>query len=317
MDKIKVLYIAGTGRVGSTLLGELLGQCREVFHAGEIRYLWQRGLNENLLCGCGTHFRDCDVWGNVIRQAFGDSVKHSQFIEDVIRLQYSVDRNKYIPFLDRGGFRDNLSRYAHGYLRPLYSAVKDVSRTHIIVDTSKHPSYLHILARCGFIDLYVVHLVRDSRGVSYSWTKKKLQQENGAQKIYMKQISPARSAAYWLLHNVFIAGIKKHLHGNNRYLFLKYEDFVNDPELYIRNIFEFIGVEGAAPVCRDGLRVQLKKNHTVSGNPMRFQKGRITVQADTQWVEHMSAKDKLTVTLMTFPLLKRYGYSLCWDRTGK
>ena len=41
-----VLYIAGTGRSGSTVLANILGEVEGVFTAGEVRYLWQRGLRE-------------------------------------------------------------------------------------------------------------------------------------------------------------------------------------------------------------------------------------------------------------------------------
>ena len=46
-----VLYIAGTGRSGSTVLANILGEVDGVFAAGEVRYLWQRGLKEGRLCG--------------------------------------------------------------------------------------------------------------------------------------------------------------------------------------------------------------------------------------------------------------------------
>ena len=39
-DKIKVLYIAGNGRSGSTLLGVLLGQIPGFFNVGEVRRVW-------------------------------------------------------------------------------------------------------------------------------------------------------------------------------------------------------------------------------------------------------------------------------------
>ena len=39
-----VLYVAGAGRSGSTLLDNLLGQIPGFFSAGELRYVWERGL---------------------------------------------------------------------------------------------------------------------------------------------------------------------------------------------------------------------------------------------------------------------------------
>ena len=44
----RVLFIAGTGRSGSTLLERLLGQIPEVAPLGEVVHLWERGVIDNL-----------------------------------------------------------------------------------------------------------------------------------------------------------------------------------------------------------------------------------------------------------------------------
>jgi hypothetical protein len=62
---VRVLYVAGTGRSGSTLVAAMLGQLRGAFAAGEVRYLWQRGLSERRPCGCGTPVPDCPVWTDI------------------------------------------------------------------------------------------------------------------------------------------------------------------------------------------------------------------------------------------------------------
>src|SRR5438270_11044874 len=66
----KVLYLAGTGRSGSTLLARILDRNDGVFAAGELRYFWQRGLLEDRLCGCGEPFSRCPFWSEVMERAF-------------------------------------------------------------------------------------------------------------------------------------------------------------------------------------------------------------------------------------------------------
>ena len=51
----RVVSIVGPGRSGTTLLGEILGEVPGVFDAGELRWLWRRGLGEDRRCGCGEH----------------------------------------------------------------------------------------------------------------------------------------------------------------------------------------------------------------------------------------------------------------------
>ena len=66
-----VLFIAGPGRSGSTLLDLLLGQIDGFCSTGEMRYIWERGFAQNQLCGCGKPFRECEFWTQVVKEAFG------------------------------------------------------------------------------------------------------------------------------------------------------------------------------------------------------------------------------------------------------
>src|SRR5205085_9431203 len=70
-ERVRVLYVAGTGRSGSTLLARILGRADSVFAAGELRYVWQRGLLEDRVCGCGEPFSRCPFWSEVVDRAFG------------------------------------------------------------------------------------------------------------------------------------------------------------------------------------------------------------------------------------------------------
>ena len=67
-------------------------------------------------------------------------------------------------------FRAALARHTER-LGSLYRAIAEVSGARVIVDSSKHVSTALVLRRTAGVDLHVVHLVRDSRGVAHSWTK--------------------------------------------------------------------------------------------------------------------------------------------------
>ena len=59
--RLKVLYLLGSSRTGSTLLDNILGEFDGFFSAGEVRFLWRR-LLENRRCGCGQPIGGCEVW---------------------------------------------------------------------------------------------------------------------------------------------------------------------------------------------------------------------------------------------------------------
>ena len=65
-SKLKILYILGSGRSGSTLLAALLGEMDGFFDAGELRAFWTLCLPGRRLCGCGLPVRQCNVWSEVL-----------------------------------------------------------------------------------------------------------------------------------------------------------------------------------------------------------------------------------------------------------
>jgi hypothetical protein len=70
-DSVRVLCIGATGQSGSTLLSRLLGALPGFEAVGEVGRIWDKGLIENVTCGCGRPFRDCSFWSRVGDRAFG------------------------------------------------------------------------------------------------------------------------------------------------------------------------------------------------------------------------------------------------------
>ena len=194
--RVTVIYIGGLGRSGSTLLDRMLGQVPGHSSAGEIRDLWQRGIRENRLCGCGMPFADCPFWSQVGKEAYGGWDRLD--VDEVIELKEHVDRHSRMPFLVRPGlsppFRRKLNRYIE-ILAPLYRSIYEVGEGRTIIDSSKAPSTAYLLRHLPDMDLRAVHLLRDSRGVAYSWTKQVVRPDVPGKTVYMHRYSPYRIAA--------------------------------------------------------------------------------------------------------------------------
>jgi len=306
-SRIKVIYIAGWGRSGSTILDRILGQIDGFFSIGEMRYVWDRNLIENRMCGCGVPFNQCEVWTSVFRKAFGgfDVVDP----HEMVRLRESSTRTRHIPLMLLPGGRKVLSNKLALYLqtlRELYKAVAEATGAEVIVDSSKFPSYGFVLQMISSIDLYVVHLVRDPRAVAYSWLRKKLQPDTG-ELLPMKMLGKFVSSSLWLTWNVVTELIWRH--SPQHYMFLKYEDFVRRPEESVERIVKMVGYSKVKLPFVDQHTVKLGVNHTVSGNPVRFQTGLVEIRPDEEWQTGMRLFDKLCVRSLTWPLLSRYGYT--------
>src|SRR5438067_145989 len=70
-DMVKVVYIAGCGRSGSTLLDRILGEAPGFVPGGELRNVWSWGVTPTARCGCGVGFQECSFWRAVYDEAYG------------------------------------------------------------------------------------------------------------------------------------------------------------------------------------------------------------------------------------------------------
>ena len=307
-DRIKVLYIAGLGRSGSTLLGNVLGQVDGFVSVGEIRSIWQHGFILNKVCGCGALFSECEFWQPILDEAYGGMNKVDPY--KMTELRESWVRTMHIPLMlvppGRRFVKRRLAEYVDN-LEKLYRAVWTVTGRRVIVDTSKFPSYGFTAGMAPSVEMYVVHLVRDPRAVAYSWLRKKLMPDPTTPE-YITQDTPASSSLRWAARNVgaeLFWGLSK-----ERYVLLRYEDFIAEPQKTIRRILKLVGEE-ATPLPHVGEHeVQLGINHNIWGNPNRFQTGPVRLKPDDEWASGMRSRDKAVVTALTLPLLAWYGYPL-------
>jgi hypothetical protein len=310
-----VLYLGGLGRSGTTLLERLLGELPGAVSLGEVVHLWERGVVDGERCGCGESFHDCPFWSEVGKVAFGgwDRVD----IERFRAVRASLDRIRHIPTLALptlpAATRRRLDAYVSHYTR-LYRAVRQVSGAPVLIDSSKHASLAFCLRWAGEreLELRVLHVVRDSRGVAYSWTKRVRRPEavdRGTE--FMAQWSPGKAAAHWNAENGAFALLARR--GVPTTL-VRYEEFLRTPIESLRRIARFAGLpaDDAAltflTAAGGGVTARLSANHTASGNPMRFQTGPILLRSDDSWRTRLALTDRRRVTAITFPLLRHYGY---------
>jgi hypothetical protein len=303
-SKIKVLYVAGWGRSGSTILDSTLGQLDGFFSVGEVSYLWERNLIQNRPCGCGRSFRECPVWGRVMNGAYGGMDEIDP--EEMIRLRDSGARSRHMPLMlapwGRSLLRSRLGKYPDS-LERLYRAIRDDTGCSVIIDSSKLPSYGYVLGMISSIDLYIVHLVRDPRAVAYSWLRKKLDSDTGE---YMPRYTAVQSALVWSAWNLAVEAFWKRQ--PERYMMLRYEDFVGRPQESVERIRELVREEGLSLPFVAEREVRLGVNHTVGGNPNRFNTGTVELRPDEEWKAKMGRMDRRTVAMLTRPLRARYGY---------
>ena len=305
---LRVLYIGGWGRSGSTLLDRMVGQVPGFFSLGEVREIWQSGLTENRPCGCGAPFRDCVFWTAVGQEAFGgwDRVD----LDDVLKMWRRFDRPWALPrVLRRRPHPERspgLTRYL-GILERLYRSLANVSGATVLVDSSKLPTHALLVRLLPGADLRLIHLVRDSRGVAFSWEKLVRDRVTQPEAVYMETYGPVGASARWLLYNEATSLTRRI---GVPYTLLRYEDLVARPREELTRVLAQTGwpVDPSALSFVTDTEVFLTPNHTVDGNPIRFSEGGMRIRRDDEWRRKMSPSDRRWVTAITFPRLVGYGY---------
>lgn len=298
---VKVLYIAGFERSGSTLLTKILGELDETFAAAELRGIWHRSFPTNQECGCGKGFRECELWQQIIDTAFGgyDNVDWQAMID-------GRPKRRHTPLMLMPGGRPIVARMFNDYisnLDKLYTAIATTTQSRVIVDSSKTPLYEFVLGLAPSVDVYVLLLVRDPRGVQSSNLRRA---HSGNRMLTPETYSITRSLLEWdALH---VTQELLGLRNRERFMRMRYEDFVLDPIARIEEIKQFLGEPDLGmPVIEDG-QVQLSVNHTVCGNRNRIVTGAVPLRLDERWRTDLDEDTRAFVRRLTLPLLHRYGY---------
>lgn len=307
---MKVLFVTGFGRSGTTIVDSILGQVDGFFSLGEAQYLWDRGLERNLLCGCGERFRECPVWGPL-----ADELAEGLDDADLRRLAALRDRQGPGRAVVRSVAGDLLPSQARWeeyveHTARLYRAVQRATGARVLIDSSKSPAHALVLRRMaerlGEVELRVLHMVRNPRAVAYAWQKHKVYDASGDQPMYMARLRLHRSATKWLGWNAAIEVLR--CRRGARSLLLPYEAFTADPRGGVDRVLELLDEQSARLPFTGPRTVELEPVHSVAGNPNRFARGAVEVRNDEAWKERMGAGRQLAVAALTLPLLVRYGY---------
>ncbi|WP_370881716.1 sulfotransferase family protein [Catenuloplanes nepalensis] len=303
----RVVFLGGLGRSGTTLVERLLGELPAVCALGEVVHLWQRDVRDDERCGCGARFSECAVWRAIGEAAFNGW--HNVDVDRIIALRATVERTRFIPRLAARtlprALHDAVLEYA-AYYTSVYEAAALTAGAEVVVDSSKHSALAHCLRWSPALDLRVVHVVRDPRGVAYSWTKSVTRPETDGTEE-MTRYSAGRSALLWTGHNAAFGLLARRGVPTLR---LRYEQLLADPRGELARIGEHAGL----PLREDDLTfvdrdaAELRTGHSAAGNPMRFLTGRVELRRDDAWRDALPPRQRALVGAVCAPMLHKYGY---------
>jgi hypothetical protein len=235
---ITVLYIAGNGHSGSTLLDIIIGSSPDIFSAGELTFITRDSIFEEY-CSCGTLIKDCGIWSKVIEIWIRKSPVN---LEDYKKLRLKFERNKTTAraFISKLNPSQDFKTYCEATLI-LFEAIQEVTGKSVIVDSSKSPQRIAVLNK--IVDLKVIHLCRNAKGVLNS-AKKSSKKDI---KIGIEVDSAARRTSKTLLEWLFVNIITELFCIGVNSKKIKYKDYIQNlkiietihPKITIQNIQKF------------------------------------------------------------------------------
>ncbi len=301
-EKKKLIYIAGHGRSGSTLLSALLSEADGCLSIGEPINLWSAGLKVDK-CSCGEHIMQCSFWGTVFKKYF--QVNHWADISIIKNTKPLWKIKDTLGIILKGS--NFVSQEYLENLKNLYLALYEQSKKETLIDESKFFSYLYALKLTEAFEIKVIHLVRDPRAVAFSWQRNKIQQT-----IHMRKIPWHRTALRWVIEQFILFIFLKSLPQKNKHC-IKYEDLINNPQLQLEELKTTFNLSGNSIFISPTQFLIKNRNHFVISNPSMPHMGENAIRKDFEWKEKMPVWAKMLVTLICWPMMLVYGYPIFSD----
>jgi sulfotransferase family protein len=334
---VTLLKITGLGRSGSTILDIVLGNHPQIESVGEVGNLVRngwisqeslRGIDQKKrrvpLCTCGkrldvlyvdTPEEACPFWSSVRREwverTDRDSIESYPKLQDTFELKRRWSRYGLDSLLRLLYEKRRPSAPFRSYARltlAFFESIRAVSKKPIIVDSSKSPVRTFALSMVPGIDLYVVHLVRDGRGVITS-LRKSFEKDLQAGIMWDHKGNPIwKTILRWIIQNLAAEWVCTQL-GPKRTMRLRYEDFVADPKTALERIGSLMehDLSGLADAASSGKPMQA--GHNIGGNRTK-KSGTITLRPDDkEWKTALSHTEQRLSWVLIGWLMRRYGYA--------
>ena len=302
MEGKKIIFIIAAGKSGSTLLDKALGSHNKCFSMGEISNFEEEVAKEKTLCGCGQWLKDCNFWNTVKKE-----IKSHKKIGSIEEFNIRPERKTGIISKLLGLIFENKTPY--GNTKLLFDIITKISQRDIIIDSSK--SLGRALKLGNYLkkdyQVYYIHLIRNGKAVLNSDKKKyyhAILPDGTKETIFLdKEIDPIQYIKTWKQINhraIFI--LKWFIKPQKRY-FLKYEDFIEDPKLYLKDICRILNIDFELEMSN----LDNDHNHILGGNASRVTANKIETKADNTYV-NLTQEDLEQFERIAGRLNKKLGY---------
>lgn len=299
---VPVIYIAGWGHSGSTLMDMVVGSAKSVVSVGEVifyDYYRTQTPHEKVLknfeCTCGETFDGCLFWHDVDQETTAGDQTAPHLLYD----KNNGQRIRwFFRFLGWRLFGSKKKGVEHrdppelGDDARLFQSVLDRAGPDVkfVCDSSKDFARLARMLMNPGLEIYPVFLVRDGRGVANSYAKKKRAE------LGMKAVGLLKAAILWIGVNVLTGGVIRF--SGRKSVRISYNRFCDDPEGTIRLLNERLGID----IDPENFIQQINDEayHNLGGNLMRFKKLE-SIRRDESWRENITGLNRIFLSTLMWP----------------
>ncbi len=295
-EKIPFVFLTSHAFSGSTLTSFLMGMHPEIATVGELTGPARRLDLRAYPCSCGKLFQQDPFW-----QEVATAVNHyglSYSLTNYLDTRFELSPNPVVQRVLAGSMRNSFLEAARDrFLFTLWPsqltrlkdqarrnelfarAILDVTGKSIFLDTSKDPMRIRYLPLAPHLDLYVIHLVRDVRGVVASIRSRH------------PETHVETAVRSWIAREKNINRLLKTVPAN-RQIKVNYEDLVTDTLPTLNRLLVFVG---AQPLKTLG-DYRETENH-ILGNKMRKRESS-EIKLDEKWRTALSEQQLQTISRM-------------------
>ncbi|AOE50160.1 sulfotransferase [Kangiella sediminilitoris] len=284
---MKLLYLIGAGRSGTTILSLMLSNSESITSLGELHQLPEHmGLESS--CSCGEELKDCPLWSSAYDKLNSEfcSKKYKEQAKELESHRYVY---KYLFTRERAL---NYSEYCSAN-EAVFDCLRDTDKYK--VDSAKYIGRGLALNSILQDNIRFIYMVRDPRGVVNSFGKNVQTSRNWLS-----------ATAYYFIVNLTASFVCKILL-RNKYIKLKYEDLITKPDNTLMELAEKLDVsldEVRQKLINDE---GLSTGHMVGGN--RLVKNKVVhFKSNESWWEKMPRWKQWLIWLLTMPLNIINGY---------
>jgi hypothetical protein len=307
---MNLIYIAGDGRSGSTLLDMMLSGHTDIVSVGECHQLkayvtrdvrYYESVHE-MICYCGSPLNECSFWQGVetqLGQPLDSLDLKPFFLRAESKKRPTIYIMKKIMWLLSNAIRPFYSNSVIHKLQngervgidshKLYDAVAKISGCKYVLDSSKDLHRLYSVSKAAPMDVKVILLCRDFKGTIFSKVKRGV------------PIFKAALQWKWTVRNMEYYSRKLN---NHSILRVKYEDICNNTEHEMRRICDFLGLEFQEKI----LRRNTAELHHLGGSPSKHVNGDDSIRIDTSYLDHLTGAQRTLLYWMVRKEANIWGY---------